>query len=98
MMLTIDLIHAGGERRTVEAVRAQGNRLDIRWGELAGVYRLDLKRNQLMRAPLWRAASLGQAWRVWRCLTYPAKGTQVPMPLAEPGVVIELPSKKVGMR
>ena len=76
----IELRHLGGERKIVSIAGVTYRRigLEIYWGPLCGTYTLDLKRNQLLRAPAWGAVDVDQAWQVWRRLT--GKGFAVVKP------------------
>lgn len=63
--LIVTLVHLGGSTQIVEVLRAcQPNKLEVRWG-IAGVYELDLIKNQLRDSKLkrggqsnWRAQNL----------------------------------------
>jgi hypothetical protein len=73
----LELIHIGGSRHTVivrgEAYRVTG--LTVFWGSLSGTYTLNLKKNQLVRAPAWSAVDVAYAWTLWR--SYSGKGFAV---------------------
>jgi hypothetical protein len=68
----ICLVHLGGERKFVEILRAHKPlKLEVRWG-LAGIYVLDLQKNQLRDSRLarggqssWRALDLEMAKKVY---------------------------------
>jgi hypothetical protein len=80
----ICLVHLGGERKFVDVLRAHPPlKLEVRWG-LAGIYVLDLKKNQLRDSRLarggqssWRAVDLEIAKKVYWDLIAP-KALQVP--------------------
>ena len=75
---TIQLIHLGGSTKTVEVLRAQRvMKLELRW-DLAGVYVLDLKLNQLKDSRLrrkgqscWRAVDIEACKKLYWNLTNP---------------------------
>lgn len=66
------LRHANGELREVPVVtalrwanlRLQKPMLVIQWS-IAGAYDFDLERGCLVKATLWRAVSLRDAWAIW---------------------------------
>lgn len=74
-MAIILLRHVGGETREVEVLGFYGSvesrqvkyhrGLDIKWGNLAGTYKLDLRKNRLTGAPSWSAIDIKKAWAVW---------------------------------
>lgn len=64
-MITLELVHLGGTKKTVEVV-GHGHlpRLFIRW-PLAGEYVLDVNRNYIQRNKQWKAADIVFARAVW---------------------------------
>lgn len=72
--LTIDMVHANGELRTVQVIRGYKNTLDVIW-PLCGTYRIDLSRNILLRAPEWRVADIEEAWRIYDRIAIKQRGT-----------------------
>jgi hypothetical protein len=64
---TIELIHVGGERKTVEVTGFTGTSLYIRWGNLAGIYELKIVHvHYLVGARMWKAASRYEALMLLR--------------------------------
>ena len=68
MVKTLDLIHVGGERRTVQVEYATNTRLGFRWG-MAGVYELIIKKNYVFRVPQWKANNREDAIKIWMEMT-----------------------------
>ena len=77
MTSTILLQHASGVKRAVDIIsisRWKNARnvllpnVEIRW-PIAGMYLLDLWKNQLVGAPSWGAENIEAAWALWveRC-------------------------------
>ena len=64
---TIELIHIGGERRTVPVTGFTSTSLYIRWG-IAGIYELKVFKNVLIGARMWSAASPFEALGLLRAL------------------------------
>lgn len=65
---TLELIHLGGERRTVPVVYATNTRLGFRWG-MAGIYELILSSNKVIRAESWKAVDREVAITIWMEIT-----------------------------
>jgi hypothetical protein len=64
----LELIHLGGERRSVPVEYATNTRLGFRWG-MAGVYELIILSNKVIRAPMWRAFDRQEAIKIWMTMT-----------------------------
>jgi len=77
----ITLIHLGGEKKELEVLGYYGNAdpkrakyhrgLDVFFGPLMGIYKLDLRKNRVTGAPSWSAVNIKQAWAVWYGLADP---------------------------
>lgn len=65
--VSVTLVHKNGDERKVESIMAYRSppRIEIWWGNGAGMYTLDLVSNKLLRAELWRAKNLKQLWLAW---------------------------------
>lgn len=64
----LELIHIGGERRTVHVEYATNTRLGFRWG-MAGMYELIVKKNTVFRVPAWKAVDREAAIKIWMEMT-----------------------------
>jgi hypothetical protein len=68
LLPVLELVHLGGERRSVPVEYATNTRLGFRWG-MAGVYELIVLSNKVIRAPMWKAVDRGQAIDIWLNMT-----------------------------
>lgn len=90
--LVITLVHLGGSTQSVEVVRAcQPNKLEVRWG-LAGIYELDLIKNQLRDSKLkrggqsnWKAQDLAKCNQIYWELIAPKVWSE-PAPPKNPAI------------
>ena len=64
----LELIHLGGERRSITVEYATNTRLGFRWG-MAGTYELIVLSNKVIRAPMWSAFDKQAAIRIWMTMT-----------------------------
>lgn len=67
----VTLRHLGGELKTALIIGYEGYRLRIKWGPLAGVYDINLKKNILIGAPAWSVVDIEAAWVIWRIMARP---------------------------
>ena len=67
LQCSIVLKHDNGETRIVRAERALRSppRIEVWWGNGAGMYVLDLVSNKLLRAEHWHARRIKDAWLSW---------------------------------
>lgn len=62
--MQILLKHLGGTTQLVDVIDHKKYRLTIKWG-MAGTYDLLLKTNKLIRAPMWSANDIKEAWQIF---------------------------------
>jgi hypothetical protein len=67
LCVSVTLLHSNGEQRTVQGEHAYKGppRIEVWWGNGAGMYTLDLVSNKLLRAENWRCKNLKPVWLAW---------------------------------